>query len=96
MSSTSDLGIPVTLQNCFFPAVCPEKLFPIPLYFWRTQKAPGDTGKCLNVVLNNLTRDHTFFSFFKSERGEREKNSSRERHKGIVGRGRDLRPIFAY
>ena len=65
MSSTSDLGISVTLQNCFFPAVCPEKLFPIPLYFWRTQKAPGDRGKCVNVVLNNLTRDHTFFPFLR-------------------------------
>ena len=64
MSSTSDLGIPVTLQNCFSPAVCP-------LYFWRTQKARGDRGQCLNMVLNNLTCDHTFFPFLRA--GEREK-----------------------
>ena len=97
MFSTSDLGIPVTLQNCFFPAVCPEKLFPTPPYFWRTQKAPGDRGQCLNMVLNNLiTCDHAFFPFLRAGEVRGKKNSSRERHKRIVGRGRDLRPIFAY
>ena len=73
MSSTSDLGIPVTLQNCFFPAVCPKKLFPTPLYFWRTQKAPGDRGQCLNMVLHNLTCDHAFFPFLRAGRREEKK-----------------------
>ena len=94
-TQASDLGIPVILQNCFFRAVCPEKLFPTPLYFLRTEKAPGDRRQCLNIVLNNLTCDHAFSPFL-SGRGEREKNSSRERHRGIVGRGCDLRLIFAY
>ena len=96
MPSTSDSGIPVTLQNCFFPAVCSEKFFPTPLYVLRTGKALEDRGQCLNIVLNNLTRDHTFFPFLRVSEARGKKNSSRERHKGIVGRGRDLRPIFAY
>ena len=36
-----------------------------------------------------VTCDQAFF--FKSGRGERKKNSSRERHKGIIGTGYDLR-----
>ena len=66
MSSTSDLGIPVTLQNCFFPAVCPEKFFPTHLFVLRTGKAPRDRGQCLNIVLHNLTRDHAFFTFLRA------------------------------
>ena len=61
--------------------MCPEKLFP-PNIFLKTEKAPGDRRQCLNIVLNNLTLDLAFFLLFlKSGGGEREENSSREKHK---------------
>ena len=66
VGSTSDSGIPVTLQNCFFPAVCSEKFFPTPLYVLRTGKALEDRGQCLNIVLNNLTCDQGFFPFLRA------------------------------
>ena len=94
MSNTTDLGIPVTIV--FFPICVPKNCFP-PIFFLKTEKAPGDRRQCLNTVLNNLNLDQAFSPLFlKSERGEREENSSREKHRGIVGRGRDLRITFAY
>ena len=70
-TQASDLGIPVTLQNCFFPSVRPEKLFPTPLYFLRTEKVPGDRRQCLNIVLNNLTCDHAFSPFLRAGEARR-------------------------
>ena len=78
MSNSTDLGIPVTVV--FFPFVF-RKLFP-PNIFLKTEKAPRDWRQCLNIVLNKLTLDLAFFLLFlKSGRGEREENSSREKHK---------------
>ena len=72
MSSTSDLGIPVILQNCFFPAVS-RKILSHPLYVLRTGKAPEDRGQCLNIVLNNLTCDQAFFPFLRAGEARGEK-----------------------
>ena len=78
MSSTTDLGIPVTIG---FSLSVSRKIVS-PQYFLKTEKAHGDRRQCLNIVLNNLTLDLAFFLLFlKSGRGEREENSSREKHK---------------
>ena len=39
--------IRVTLQNCFFPLRVPKNSFP--LYFLKTEKAPGDRWQCIFI-----------------------------------------------
>ena len=79
MSNTTDLGIPVTIVF----SLCVSRKTVSPQYFFENRESPWGKGRqCLNIVLNNLTLDLAFFLLFlKSGRGEREENSSREKHK---------------